>query len=114
MARREERALENMQTAIDMHEIIERISIRSHKSFLPHGAVFKVSRDILTVADLWAVCTSPLELQNADTKRVADHSSSRRPTTSRNYGTSTAISTLQHLLGTAYLRRGELGVVEDG
>ena len=38
---REARAFENMTTAIDMMEMFERISIRNHKSFLVHGAVFK-------------------------------------------------------------------------
>eukprot|EP00965_Chrysotila_dentata_P201978 6180857-Pleurochrysis_carterae.AAC.1 len=38
---REARAFDNMRDAIDMLEVFERVSIRSHKSFLPHGAVFK-------------------------------------------------------------------------
>eukprot|EP00965_Chrysotila_dentata_P024099 798691-Pleurochrysis_carterae.AAC.1 len=47
---REARAFHNMRAATDMVEIFERVSIRSHKSFLPHGAVYKVlSRDILEV-----------------------------------------------------------------
>ena len=52
---REQRALENCRAAIDMHEIYERISINNHGSYLPHGATFKVSRDILLVGDVWAV-----------------------------------------------------------
>ena len=31
----------------------------------------KTTRDILRVGDIWAYCTSALELQNAETKRVA-------------------------------------------
>ena len=74
------RAYENCRTAIDMHEICERLSIRNHKSFLFHGAIFKVTRDILKVANTWAFGTSSLELANADTKRVASQAASRRPT----------------------------------
>ena len=55
MEQREQRALENCRAAIDMHEIYERISINNHGSYLPHGATFKVSRDILLVGDVWAV-----------------------------------------------------------
>ena len=47
-----------MRTAIDVQEIYERCSIRAHKSFMPHGAVFKVTRDILWVGDIWAYCVS--------------------------------------------------------
>ena len=43
------RALSNCRTAIDMFEITERVTIHCHKSFLFHGAIFKVSRDILKV-----------------------------------------------------------------
>ena len=71
MAQREERALDNARRAIDMHEIMERVTIRNHKSFLVHGAIYKLSRDILRVGDVWATDLSPLELQNAETKRVA-------------------------------------------
>ena len=46
---RDERALDNCCAAIDMHEMFERISIKAHKSFLPHAAIFKVTRDILSV-----------------------------------------------------------------
>ena len=51
MQKREERALENCRTAIDMQESFERLTSSSngHCSFLPHGAVFKVTRDILEV-----------------------------------------------------------------
>jgi hypothetical protein len=58
---REERALDNMRSAIDMMEIFERVSIRSHGSFLIHGAVYKCTRDILTLGNPWAVDLSPLE-----------------------------------------------------
>eukprot|EP00965_Chrysotila_dentata_P068767 2272310-Pleurochrysis_carterae.AAC.1 len=75
---REKHAFQNMRDATDMLEAFERVSIRSHKTFLPHGAVFKVTRDILEVGDVWAVDLSPLELQNAETKRVATTSGSRR------------------------------------
>ena len=129
MVLREERALSNCQTAIDMHEIYERVSIRGHQSFLPHGAIFKTTRDILTVGDAWAVDTSPLELQNAETKCVASSSGSRhlkmsssgmarRPlrgstegpaklVATRGCSTSQALSTLQTLLAAQKLRRGE-------
>ena len=78
MSERETRALDNMQKAIVMHEAIERTTIHQCKSFLPHGCVFKITRDILTVADLHAYNTSPLELQNAKTKRAAKSGGSRR------------------------------------
>jgi hypothetical protein len=123
------RAYENCRTAIDMHEICERLSIRNHKSFLFHGAIFKVTRDILKVANTWAFGTSSLELANADTKRVASQAGSRRPTFC-NYtqtrvplapgflgpmrltdavkkGTTMAISTLKFLLIRGALRRGD-------
>eukprot|EP00965_Chrysotila_dentata_P205372 6182917-Pleurochrysis_carterae.AAC.2 len=61
-----------------MYEVFERVSIRSHKSFLPHGAVSKVSADILEVGDVWAVDLSPLKLQNAEAKRVDSSSGSKR------------------------------------
>eukprot|EP00965_Chrysotila_dentata_P138478 4580513-Pleurochrysis_carterae.AAC.1 len=47
-----------MRLAVDMYEMLERGSIRAHKSFLPEGAIFK--------------------LQNAETKRIASSSSSKR------------------------------------
>ena len=79
-SRREERAMDNMCKAMDMQEIFERVSIRKHGSFLPHGAVYKLSRDILEVGDIWAVSLSSLELLNAETKRKASASGSRRLT----------------------------------
>eukprot|EP00965_Chrysotila_dentata_P177892 5876476-Pleurochrysis_carterae.AAC.2 len=60
-------------------ECFERVSICLHKSLLPNGLVFKVTRDILDeVGNVWAMDLSPLELQNAQTKRVATPSGSRR------------------------------------
>jgi hypothetical protein len=129
-AEKEARAFDNCCTAIDMHEIYERVSIRRHKSFLPHGAIFKVSQNILKVADVHAFGTSSLELQNAETKRVArDSSASRRQelTTSgmtivpmrgtregpaqliktKGYCTTMALSLLNHLLAQRYLRAGD-------
>ena len=79
---REARAFENMTTAMDMMEMFERISIRNHKSFLVHGAIFKVTRDILQVGDIWSFSLSALELQNAvaETKRVASGSAAKNLT----------------------------------
>ena len=70
--------------AIDMqmHEMFERVTIRNHKSFLVHGAIYKVSRDIMAVGDVWAYNLSPLELQNAETKRTASSSGSMQARTS--------------------------------
>jgi hypothetical protein len=118
--------------AIDMHEIYERIGIRNHKSFLLHGCIYKVSRDILQVGCVWAVNVSPLELQNAETKRVAESGGSRRLTLStegmmrqpmrgvhegparlvktKGYNTTMAISTLKNMLVGQLLRRGD-GVI---
>jgi len=125
---RNERALENCRAAIDLHEILERIAIRNHSSFLPHGAIYKMTNDILLVGDVWAFSLSALELQNAETKRVASTGGSRRlttfsagcriaPCTSRSgparltitkgYNSSMSISTLNKLLGAQYLRRGD-------
>ena len=126
---RVERALSNCQLAIDMNEIFERVTIRSHGSFLPHAAIFKVSKDILTVGDVWATDLSPLEMQNADTKRTATSIASRRMKLSaggfaahplrgkhegpaqlvetKGYSTTMAISTLKGLLSTNYLRKGD-------
>ena len=67
-----------MCTAIDKQEIYERVSIRAHKSFLPYGAVYKVTKDILEIADIWAVDLSPLELQNSGSKSVASKTGARR------------------------------------
>ena len=116
----------NTCSAIDMHEIFERISIRKHGSYLPHGAIFKVSRDIDLVGDPWACGTASLELQNAETKRVADSGGARRLTMSdtgvsrkpmrgthegparlvetKGYSGTMVTSTLNKLLAVSYLR----------
>ena len=126
---KEARALSNCRAAIDMHEMYERVSVRRCKSFLPHGAIFKVSRDILKVGDVWAFGTSSLELQNAETKRVAITSASCRQELSssgmtivpmrgkhegpaqllptKGYSTTFALSLLNNLLATAHLRQGD-------
>ena len=80
LERREERALSNMQSAIDMHEISERATISNHKSFMIHGAIFKVTKDILRVADPWSAGLDSLELLNAETKRAASASGARNLT----------------------------------
>ena len=124
-----QRAFESCCAAIDLHEITERLSIRHHKSFLFHGAIFKVTRDILAVGNNWAFGTSSLELGNADVKRVAKDCSSRRTafchytqtrvplapglhgpmrlTETVKRGTTMAISCLNFLLTRGYLRRGD-------
>ena len=117
------RALDNMQKAIVMTEAYERVSICNHKSFLPHLAIFKVTKNIRDVGDVHAYNLSPLELQNADTKRTASSNGARRLQTSdvgvthakktgktvdtKGYGTTMALSTLSHLLINRYLRRGD-------
>ena len=126
----EERALENTRLAIDMQEIVERLTSSSngHKSFLFHAAMYKCSRDILRVRDVQAYSLSPLELQNAETKRTANTGGARRLTLSKSgearkplrgstqgpmqlvqtkgYSTTMALSTLRKLLATQLLRRG--------
>ena len=156
---REARAFDNVRKAIDMHEAFEKVSINNHKSFLPHLAIFKVtahcprlmraplpvppqhapifvlvscvqcSRDILKVGDVWATDLSPLELQNAESKRKAESGGSKRieftaagqtlvgmragksgpmPLTQRKeYSTTLALSVLNNLLITQRLRRGD-------
>ena len=120
--------MDNCRRAIDLHEMYERSSIRGHSSFMPHGAIFKITRDIIKVGDIWAYCLSALELQNAETKRVASSGASRRLQTSssgqtrrrsrddtvagaatatKGYSTTMAISTLSKLLGAQMLRRGD-------
>ena len=123
------RAFGNCRSAIDLQEICERLSIRNHKSFLFHGAVYKVTRDILKVGNVWAFGTTSLELANADTKRVADQAASRRTkfceytqtrvplapgfqgpmrlTETSKRGTTMAISTMNFLLVRGVLRRGD-------
>ena len=123
---KEAHALRNMQLAIDMQEIFERSSIRKHGSYMPHAAVFKMTRDIIKVGDIWRYCLSALELQNATTKRVAKSGGSFRQTMSTSgetrrghegtvsktigYRTSQCISVLRKLLAGSVLRRGD-GVI---
>eukprot|EP00966_Prymnesium_polylepis_P329047 7384802-Prymnesium_polylepis.1 len=100
----------------------ERVSINSHGSFLPHGAVYKTTMDILEVKDVHRYSLSSLELNNAETKRTAEQCASRRLqmqsvgstvvkggalVDTKGYGTSMAVSTLNHLLVTKYLRKGD-------
>ena len=87
-----------------------------------------MSHDILQVGDVWAVGIQDLELQNAETKRVASSSGARRlqmsdtglahaplkskvgPSalvTTKGYSTSMAVSTLRALLAGQYLKRGD-------
>ena len=126
MAVREARALDNCRLAIDMQEMFERVSIHKHGSFLPHGAVFKVTRDILEVADVWAHDLSALELQNAESKRVYETGGARHlqlssegtnhrtqadgtitVITTKGYGATAATSTLDKMLLTKELRSGD-------
>ena len=87
------------------------------------------TRDIIKLGDVWATDLEPLELQNAETKRVASTGGSRRLefTSSRKtlvgvrggkegpprltdvkqYGTTCALSTMNNLLVTQKLRRGD-------
>lgn len=85
----------------------------------------------MRVGDIWRINLSPLELQNAETKRTAENGGSRRlvMTTSgtaraplkskegparlvltKGYSTTMALSTLNKLLGAQLLRSGD-GVV---
>lgn len=126
MELRESRALANCRSAIDMHEMFERVSIHNHSSFLPHGAVFKVTRDILAIGDVHAHDLSALELQNAESKRVFEAGGSRRMQFSaqgtthkrdgqgghklvmtKGYGATAATTTLFKLLATKKLRQGD-------
>ena len=127
----EQAAFANCCAAIDMHEIMERVSIRNHKSFLFHGAVYKVTRDILKISNPWAFGIQALELQNAETKRVAKNNGARNlefhqssqtrvalkhgqvgpmrltPLDKTKTGTTMAISTINFLLSKRRLRRGD-------
>ena len=126
-------AFANTCRAIDMQEMYERVTIRAHSSYLPHGAVYKMSSDILEVGNTWVVNVSPLELQNAETKRVAETGGSRRLqistegmrrdsiraagvegparlTKTKGYTTTMSISTLKNMLVAQKLRRGD-GVI---
>ena len=104
---------------------------REHLFLMVHGAMYKNSEDIIRVGDVWRYCVSALELQNAETKRVAKSGGSCRQqfstagTTRRQgrndtvggvvtatigYATTQCISTLRKLLGASMLRRGD-GVI---
>mmetsp|Transcript_25007 Transcript_25007/g.60401 ORF Transcript_25007/g.60401 Transcript_25007/m.60401 type:complete len:167 (-) Transcript_25007:108-608(-) len=115
---REKLALHCCRTAIDMHEIFERISARNHGSYLPHGAIFKMPRDILKIGDNEAAGASPLELQNAETKRAASSVGARNVSflerhKGRPNATSMAQATLNHVLAAQYLRRREGALALD-
>lgn len=126
MDKREERALDNCRRAIDMQDMFERVSIYNHGSFLPHGAVFKVSRDILALGDVHAHDLSALELQNAESKRVFESGGARhlqfskqgtthkkdgqgghKLVVTKGYGATAATTTLFKLLATQKLRQGD-------
>lgn len=129
MSERERHALHCCRAAVDMYEMFERVSLRNHQSFLPHGVVYKVPKDVLRVGDVHTVNLSPLELHNAETKRTAQAAASRRLTMAssgetrrpmrgsqegperlvptKGYSTSMALSTLKKLLAQRYLRRGD-------
>jgi len=68
---KETRALENMHLAVDMHEMFERVSLSRHGSFMPHAAIYKITQSILEVGDVEAFDTSPLEMQNAESRDQA-------------------------------------------
>lgn len=51
-----------MRAAIGMHEMFEKVSQRNHKSFLPHGAIFETTWDVLLVGDVWGRCACPLSI----------------------------------------------------
>ena len=114
----EARALENMQLAIDMQEIFERVSLRKHKSYLVHGCVIKVTKDIIRVSDVQKFRCSKLELHNAEVKRVAEHGASRtlelrdmhRVRSMRNRPNRRAMG----LLRTRYPRRSDCTMPEAG
>ena len=98
-----------------------------------HGAIYKVTADILLVGDVWAFSLSSLELNNAETKRVASSNGARplelssagtkrcplkeghvgpailAPTVG--YGTTMVISTMKTMAAANALRRGG-GVIE--
>lgn len=94
-----------------------------------HGAIFKVSRDILLVGDVWAFGTTALELLNADTKRLASAIGSKhqelsvkgmtvvplrggkegpaRVVETIGHNTTMCISTLKNMLAKQQLRAGD-------
>ena len=89
----------------------------------------QTTRDILRLGDIWAADLSPLELQNAETKRVASTGGSKRIefteegqtlvglrggkqgpmklTARKEYSTTMALSVMNNLLVTQKLRRGD-------
>ena len=69
---KEARALRNCRSAIGMHEIFERVAVRRSKSYLPHGAIYKVTRDILKVGDV------SLGLQHLSTRATECGDEARR------------------------------------
>jgi hypothetical protein len=71
-----------MRRAIDVAEMLERVSACRHNSFMPHGAIFKATADIFSVGDVWAFDLSPLEMHNGEANRTAIASGSRRFTMS--------------------------------
>jgi hypothetical protein len=72
------RALKLCQLGCVFHEICERVSIRAHKSFVPHAMTARVPQAVLAVGDLGAVSLSSLELLNAEVKRTAEGNAPRR------------------------------------
>jgi len=110
-------------------EFLSRFQSGNQVPFCRTGATHEVTQDILTVGDVWATDLSPLELQNADTKRVAESSGARRLelsssgqqikhlrsgaegtaklVTSKGYSTTVALSGMNHLLVQGQLRRGD-------
>ena len=125
----EERALANCRSAIDMHESFERLTMSGktgHKSFLPHGAIYKLTKDILKVGDSSAFSVSALELQNAETKRTGEQGGARnielrdsgfkrvpskaggmKVVETKGYGTTMSLSILRKLLGKRLLQLGD-------
>lgn len=85
-----------------------------------------MTRDILSIGDVWAHDLSPLELQNAESKRTAERGGAKRLTTSdtgvshrkdkdgviqeyatKGYSSTMALSTLRKTLGLRKLREDE-------
>jgi hypothetical protein len=99
--------------------------LTTHYTHYSPLTIFKVTRDILEIGDVWAHDLSPLELQNAETKRVYERGGARHlqfaseGTTqrkgsdgivtcysTRGYHGSAATSVLTKMLATSYLRVG--------
>ena len=120
-----------MRCDIDMQEMYERIGIHNHKSSLPHGAIYKMVQDLRKVKNVWAYGTSLGTSERRDQecgsrywlKPQRDHELGQnmvipmkgtcegppapRLVTTKGYSTTTALSTLNALLTTNYLRRGD-------